>query len=220
MYIPKKLIIFVREFKQTLHKEIQNTMKKSILTAAAAIITAFSANAQSGYEDTKHEVGISFGWGSTSQFFDTFETITKTIVGAKCGDEQNFGPLSAEYFFHATTWLSTGAVVVYGKQTQDLYIGNNKKGKEKNSYYTLLPALKFNFLRKDYFGMYSKVALGATLRSEKTEFDSNDYEGSKLHFNWQISFLGIEAGGQKFRGFSELGFGEQGVFCLGIRYKF
>jgi hypothetical protein len=83
LYIPKKLIIFVREFKQTLHKKIQNTMKKSILTVAAAIITAFSANAQSGYEDTKHEAGISFGWGSTSQFFDTFETVTKSIAGKR-----------------------------------------------------------------------------------------------------------------------------------------
>lgn len=102
-------------------------MKKSILTVAAAIITAFSANAQSGYEDTKHEAGISFGWGSTSQFFDTFETVTKSIAGATYGDEQNFGPLSAEYFFHATKWLGTGVVFVYGKQTQDLYIGNDKK---------------------------------------------------------------------------------------------
>lgn len=74
----------------------------------------------------------------------------------------------------------------------------------KNSYFTLMPAAKFDWLRKSHFGMYSKLAIGATLRSEKYDDESN----SELHVNWQLSLVGIEAGGPTFRGFVELGTGE------------
>ena len=41
-----------------------------------------------------------------------------------------------------------------------------------------------------------------------------------LRFNWQFSFIGVEVGSPYLRGFAELGTGEQGVVCAGIRYKF
>ena len=40
-----------------------------------------------------------------------------------------------------------------------------------------------------------------------------------LLFNFQASLLGVEFGGA-FRGFVELGFGEQGIALAGLRYKF
>jgi hypothetical protein len=36
---------------------------------------------------------------------------------------------------------------------------------------------------------------------------------------FQVSALGVEFGG-KFRGFAELGVGDQGILQAGIRYKF
>ena len=87
-----------------------------------------------------------------------------------------------------------------------------------------MPAVKFDWVRKKYFGVYSKLAIGATLRHEKIDYDDNssydDHNDSELHVNWQLSFLGIEAGSPTLRGFLELGTGEQGIFVAGLRYKF
>ncbi|MBQ3753757.1 MAG: hypothetical protein II864_09470 [Prevotella sp.] len=85
-----------------------------------------------------------------------------------------------------------------------------------------MPAVKFDWLRKKYFGMYSKLAAGATLRQEKYDSNngSNDYDDSAVHFNWHVSLIGIEAGSPAIRGFAELGIGEQGILQAGVRYKF
>ena len=40
------------------------------------------------------------------------------------------------------------------------------------------------------------------------------------HFNWQASLIGIEVGSPTVRGFAEVGMGEQGIVCAGLRCKF
>ena len=88
-----------------------------------------------------------------------------------------------------------------------------------------MPAVKMDWLRRKHFGMYSKVALGATLRTESTDYDDEHKEDemkseSNVHINCQVSLLGIEAGTTRLRAFAELGFGEQGTGLVGLRYKF
>ena len=41
-----------------------------------------------------------------------------------------------------------------------------------------------------------------------------------VSFMFQATALGAEFGGEQFRGFVEAGFGEKGVLCSGLRYKF
>jgi hypothetical protein len=89
-----------------------------------------------------------------------------------------------------------------------------------------MPSVKFNWLRKNNWGMYSKLAAGATY----THFCFEDYENDRktgeketandLFFNFQVSLIGIEAGNQHVRGFAEFGIGEQGIALAGVRYKF
>jgi hypothetical protein len=86
-----------------------------------------------------------------------------------------------------------------------------------------MPSVKFNWLRKDHFGMYSKLAAGVSLCNFKSENENKNSESeteNQVKFNWQASLIGIEAGGSRLRAFAELGFGEQGIGLLGIRYKF
>ena len=190
---------------------------------AVAMITAMSVNAQNGYEETKHEIAISAGALSNSQIIDVFETIGGSLVGAKFENESFTGPISAEYFYHVKNWLGVGGILAYGENKQDVYLLGDKDGVSKNTYLTLMPAVKFDWLRKKHFGMYSKLAVGATLRNEKYNSDipsSKDYSDSEVHVNWQASFLGLEAGSPTFRGFIELGTGEQGIALIGLRYKF
>ena len=196
-------------------------MKKILAMAAVAMMTATGAQAQ-GYDyETKHEVAVSIGAWSNSEILDVFEEVGGIMFGARLDNEKFFGPVSAEYFYHAKPWLGMGGIFVYGHFTQDALSGSDKIGEDKNNYYTLMPAVKFDWLRKKYFGMYSKLAAGATLRQEKYDSNngSNDYDDSAVHFNWHVSLIGIEAGSPAIRGFAELGIGEQGILQAGVRYK-
>ena len=203
-------------------------MKRFLVIIVVALITSMSVSAQEGYSDTKHEVAVSFGTWSNSQWIDLYESIINIWVTLGSVSEHNeklTGPISAEYFYHAKEWLGVGGIFVYGKSTSDTYLehDNTKIGKSTNSYYTLMPAVKFDWLRKKNFGMYSKLAIGATLRSQKSESTDpafKDETDSNIHVNWQLSALGIEGGLPKVRAFAELGFGEQGVILAGLRYKF
>ena len=188
------------------------------------MMTAMSAQAQSnGYDETKHEVAISYGLWSNSEIIDVFENIGGALVGARFENEKYFGSISAEYFYHVKDWLGVGGILAYGQREQDVYFAGDKDGVSKNTYLTLMPAVKFDWLRKKHFGMYSKLAVGATLRNEKydsVETSNKNDSDSEVHVNWQASLLGIEAGSPTFRGFLELGTGEQGIILAGVRYKF
>ena len=198
-------------------------MKKVLVMVAVAMMIAKNVKAQKGYDETKHEVAISYGIDSNSQIIDAFEEIGGAMFGAKLENEKFFGPISAEYFYHVKNWLGVGGILAYGVNTQDVMSGSDKIGESKNSYLTLMPAVKFDWLRKKNFGMYSKLAVGATLRNEKYDSSNNsnnDYSDSEVHVNWQVSLLGIEAGSPTIRGFAELGTGEQGIVLAGVRLKF
>ena len=198
-------------------------MKKIFAMVAVAMMTVMNVNAQNGYDETKHEVAISCGAYSNSQIIDVFENIGGAMVGAKFENEKFFGPISVEYFYHMKNWLGVGAILAYGQNEQDVMSGKEKIGESKNTYVTVMPAVKFDWLRKKNFGMYSKLAVGATLRNEKYDSSNNsnnDYSDSEVHVNWQVSLLGIEAGSSTIRGFAELGTGEQGIVLAGVRVKF
>ena len=198
-------------------------MNRFLILAAALCMGTLSMNAQKGYEDIRHEVAVGIGVYSNSQWIDDLETVTTTFNHVTYDNESYKGPLSVEYFYHMKSWLGVGGIFAYGRHTQDVYYGQLKLGEAKDSYFTLMPAVKFDWLRKKNFGMYSKLAFGTTLRNEKADYESPEKEGyseTTFEVNWQISLLGLEAGSERLRGFLELGTGEQGIGLIGLRYKF
>lgn len=198
-------------------------MKKFFLMTLAAVMAATTMSAQNKYYAHQHEVAVAGGILSNSQWIDFYEDITVAMFTGRMEDKKYFGPLSAEYFYHTNSWLGVGGIFAYGHSKQDVTAAGDVIGKHTNNYFTLMPAVKFDWLRKENFGLYSKLAVGATLRNEKVDFnDPADQDGSDtaLHINWQASFLGIELGSPTIRAFAEAGFGEQGVLLAGVRCKF
>lgn len=203
--------------------------KNQILALLLLLFSVSNIMARGNYEyETKHDIGISYGALSTSQFSDIFENltlVTATFGGVRLENEKSFGPLAVEYFYHFKPWFSVGAIGVYTQSVNDMYVGDNQFiGEYKNCYYTIMPGAKFDWLRTQYFGMYSKVALGVTFRSNSTkdsdvEVDEKD-EVNSVQFNLQASLVGLEAGTPRIRAFTEFGFGEQGLFNFGVRAKF
>ena len=111
-----------------------------------------------------------------------------------------------------------------GSAAQRLFVVGDCKWDDSNdaksTYYTIMPAVKYNWSVKKNVSWYSKAAIGLTLLSQSIDTKSTTKDDdTSTSFNFQASFVGVEVGGA-LRGFAELGWGEQGIILAGLRYKF
>lgn len=194
-------------------------MRTFFLMAALAVSAILCVPAQA-QEETRHEVGISYGAVPNSIWLDAFGDVISSIFGEKYEQDSYVGPIGIEYFYHTSPLIGIGAVATFVNNKEDGIRDNQVVSKISSSYYTLMPAVKFNWLRQDKWGMYSKLAVGATYRDYSKKHDQEKTTDNEVLFNFHVSALGVEAGGQQVRGFAELGIGEQGIILGGVRYKF
>ena len=192
-------------------------MKKILVMVVAAMMATVSAQAQ---DEFKHEVGVFYGFGSAS---DLFSTITSSISAA-AGDQSSFwGPLGVEYYYHVSPVVGLGAVAAYASCKAE-----DEKTRQKDlteTFITIMPSVKFNWLRTKGFGMYSALSAGVMFVSVKCNnnakaADSKAKDETISSFMFQATALGMEFGGEQFRGFVEAGVGEKGLLCAGLRCKF
>ncbi len=204
-------------------------MKIKNLVAALAVSAMMSAPAMAQAEEleTRHEIGISYGTVPNSIWIDIVSDAIPAIFGEKHDHYKYVGPIGLEYYYHTSPLIGVGAVAVFATNNEDAYVKEKLDGHRIRSYYTLMPSIKFNWLRKNNWGLYSKLAAGATLASFKDQdYDDNGklvgdrVKHNEAAFNFQVSLIGVEAGGSHARGFIELGVGEQGIALAGLRYKF
>ena len=184
------------------------------------------AQAQAEELETRHEVSISYGTVPNSIWIDIFTDVIKAMFGEKQDSYKYFGPISMEYYYHTSPLIGVGGVAIFASNNENGFISGEQSTHTFRSYFSVLPSVKFNWLRKNHWGLYSKLAAGVTY----AHFKQDDYEdgratglntiASDLLFNFQASLLGVEAGNKHVRGFLELGMGEQGVALAGLRYKF
>jgi len=192
-------------------------MKKMMMMVAVAIMTAMSVNAQS---ELKHEVGVFYGFESASNVFSVFTS----MISAAAGDKSSFwGPIGAEYYYHISPVVGLGAVAAYaGCKAED---EKTRKDDLTETFITVMPSVKFNWLRKKNFGMYSSLSAGVMFVSVSCNdnakaADPKAKDETLTSFMFQATPLGMEFGSEQFRGFVEAGIGEKGVLCAGLRYKF
>ena len=192
-------------------------MKKILIMVVAAMMTIVSVNAQ---DELKHEVGVFYGVGSASNLF----SIITSSISAAAGDQSSFwGPIGAEYYYHVTPVIGVGAVAAYaGCKAEDK---KSHKDDLSETFLTFMPSVKFNWLRKKHFGMYSGLSAGVMFLSVSANdnakaSDPDAKDETATVFMFQATALGVEFGGEALRGFVEAGLGEKGEFCAGLRYKF
>ena len=199
-------------------------MKRILVMVVVALMATMSVNAQN--EELRHEVSVAYGGPSLSQFGSGLgEGLGLAFTNSEYDDGNIFGPISAEYFYHPNNpRLAVGGIITYSKWDSDVLRRSNhndKLGERNRNYLSVMPGIKWYWVNKNSFGFYSKAAAGPMFVFCKSE----DYESNKsltqngTYFLFQCSPIGIEFGG-KFRGFAEIGLGEQGVLLGGLRYKF
>lgn len=190
-------------------------MKKYLLTMCAALLS-MGAQAQ----EQKHEIGVFYGVGSAS---DVFSVITSSISAA-AGEKSSFwGPIGVEYYYNISPVIGLGAVAAYAScKAED---EKTRKDDLTETFITVMPSARFNWLRKKNFGMYSALSAGVMFLSVSCNAnaeasDPNAKDETVASFMFQATALGIEFGSEQFRGFVEAGVGEKGMLCAGLRYKF
>jgi len=191
---------------------------------AAILLCGTSMNAQAQNDEIRHEISISYG-GPTTSFWASIGThfadaFFQGMGGAKYENTSFFGSLSAEYFYHVAPSIGIGGILCYTQDNDDILNSGSKVGSRTIRYITVMPAVKWNYLRRNHFGMYMKAAVGYSFRHLGETYKGQDESKNDGIFNVQLSLLGIEAGSRHVRGFVELGFGEQGVALAGLRFKF
>ena len=190
---------------------------------AVAFMTAWNVNAQN--ENLHHELSLSYGLGSIAQLGDGIgEGIALIFSDKEYDDGFILGPITAEYFYHFNNpRLAIGGSFSYSKWDSDVLIRNSheKVGETKRNFFSIMPSFKCYWVNKNHFGLYSKVAAGVGfLKNKSKNFELNkENDETNTYFMFQASFIGAEFG-SKFRGFAELGVGDQGFALAGIRYKF
>lgn len=190
-------------------------MKKFFLMVVAVMMATMSADAQ----DKKNEIGVFHGIESAS---NVVSYVTSGFAAA-AGDQSSWwGPVGVEYYYHISPVVAVGGVAVFAGCDA---VDNKTKTKDLNeTFITVMPSVKFNWLRKKAFGMYSALSAGVMFASVSVEGeakaqDPNAKDETLTTFMFQATALGIEFGGNV-RGFVEAGAGEKGILCAGLRYRF
>jgi len=181
-------------------------MRRIAFILVAVLMCGGTVNAQnSEFYNTKHEVGVSLGYISTSQYLNALcdfadvigdALIAAPIAGISGGtytgntDFRNtvyFPTVSVEYFYHVNKWLGLGGMFCLNGTTADMYcdfqddagnITEQKVGKARRTNVTLMPGAKFDWYRREHVGLYSKVALGVVFMHEKKtqELENKDHK--------------------------------------------
>lgn len=204
-------------------------MLKNFLIVVAALIFCTTQTLQAQdfdpNDEPKNELALAYGAINSSNCLDVFSEVVGAMFGARYKNSKFVGPFSAEYFYHVTPLIGVGGIGVYNHHKEDVVQGEQITGKRTSNYFTIMPAVKFNWLRKQNWGLYSKLGAGYTHGNYTTT--GKDSEGIYIKdsscndfFNFQVSLIGAEAGNRNVRGFAELGFGEQGLIHGGVRFRF
>lgn len=191
------------------HKKKYNvkshSMKKLLMMVVMAVMSmsVFAQNPAG-----KHEISLYAGIGGATETIG----IATAIVG---GDIDCSGSFGVNYFYNINNRWSVGAAV----SIESLTIKYKKidGSKVRSNFISVLPAVKFHYVNKEHFGLYSKAAAGLTLQLDNAdEFQTED----SVNFGFQASLLGVEAGGEHVKAFVEVGYGYEGLALAGVRFTF
>ena len=201
-------------------------MKKIMMMVVAALMTTLSVNAQSN--EPRHEIGLSYGLGASAVLdglgYGLGNAVFDSFTGAEAKSNEQIGTIGLEYFYHLNNpRLAVGGIVAIAHYADDVVKKktDTKIGERIRDYVTVMPAVKYDWVHKTNFALYSKAGAGIMVHNcQEKDFElKEEKKSSDTFFMYQLSFIGVEFG-KNFRGFLEAGFGEQGIVMAGVKYKF
>jgi opacity protein-like surface antigen len=128
------------------------------------------------------------------------------------------------YKYRLDRVVSLGATFAYAGNTADsefIWDNDSQPTHLNRDYYTLAAEAEFRWLTREHVTLYSMVGLGAA--HQRTVRTTDTGEGDTLGetiLTTHISQIGVKAGGHRFGGYLELGFGYKGIVNLGAYVRF
>jgi hypothetical protein len=232
-------------------------MKKIQILSLAALMLLVS-NTTMAQQETKSEISFSVGGETPNNkgIGDGIGEAFGSAFGRAIGTILTFGQVdpnsmtdkykvddsgsltfNIQYMYRVAPKVKLGALATYQRTSSKLMMedtnGNHHEAaKATNDYFVVMPAAKFMWVEKKNIGLYSKVAAGICIASNKAEMTNGVKESTPgeltdriksdkgTRFAYQVSAIGLEVGSRNLRGFAELGYGFQGIGQIGICYKF
>lgn len=215
-------------------------MKK--LFISVLLLAGFSCLAQENSQAlSRHKIRVGIG----DMMFETVRwhnQVHKDYSGIADGLSKpedsyfSYSPhISAEYSYSILNWLDLGLVWDTQITSWERNFYNNRDAvvnTEKHNFFNMsfLVNVRFNYLRREHFGMYSSIAPGIDINggSETDCFGKHTLAGAAV----DLRLVGITAGSGQYWGFAEFGlmaalqnpdhiflFGSQ-LIKIGFTYKF
>ncbi len=156
--------------------------------------------------------------------------VSALSIGTAVIDEiSTSGAVGFGYYHYFNPRFAVGGEGAFESISLTFKAGSNgsKMAPSTSNLLHIMPAVKGRWICKEHFGLYSKAAIGPALMLNGREVET-DSEGNEtitpanvgVSIALQLTPIGIEFGSKSFRGFTELGFGVQGMLLAGVRYSF
>lgn len=196
-------------------------MKRTLLTLAVAFLASASfLSAQT--PDSRNELTVAYGRATFMDLAHVTGGVFATVFTggyARFDNFRSYGSVNVEYYRVLNKTFSVGAAASWFGGTADVLNKEDvKTGTSDYSGFALMPSAKAFWFRKPHVAMYSKLSAGLTLLDDYD--DESDSHSFDPYFAAQVSLAGIQFGGERFRGYVELGGGMQGAILAGLSYSF
>lgn len=126
------------------------------------------------------------------------------------------------YYYTLNRFLQLGGTISYYIASNKTYTTVDRElySQWRTHYISVIPTIRFNYIKKEWFSMYSSVGIGYghyfRKYSGKSEYD---YTSNDPFMGWDITFLGISVGKTVFLN-AEWGTRRTGLFRVGAGYRF
>ena len=190
----------------------------AILMALCLVLPLYAKD-----EDSRNEFTITYGQATLPQFAYVMGGVLGVAFTAGHFTFENtlfLGGVGLEYVHYVNNWFGFGGMALVDYMTSDAYTvasdgAKTPNGKFNLGYASLMPVLKFAWLRRPHVGLYSKLGVGAGIA-----LDNGDSAESNISWSGQVTPIGFDFGNESFRGFVEAGVGMQGLVSCGVRWLF
>ena len=195
---------------------------KKLIALFMCFVVVSSAYAKN--DKDRNEFSIVYGQATVPQFAYVMGEVFGAMFSLGHASFENphmFGAAGVEYVHYTNDWFGFGGTVLCDYMTAKTVSVDKDGNKTPNGDFKLgclsaMPLVKFAWLNRAHVGLYSKLAAGAGYTFTGDNADVKD----NFMFAFQATPIGVDFGGERFRGFVEAGIGTQGIANVGVRWLF
>lgn len=206
---------------------------KEVATSGTEPIIVMPMKERTSITSYRHEIAGSLGFSGRirSRDFDRCEDVVTKQMGYhredRCGDIFDAIALGLRYYYHFNDTWAVGMHLgcVFDGDDYEYNGNHNHSGRILFRSPYLMPSVKWTWAHTGNCSFYSRGSFGIQrhhfyFRASPKHADYQRMDKKKWLPAYHVTVAGMEVGKHQFRFFSELGYGNDGVFHLGVSYHF